>query len=133
VESCGLKGFNMAGSQEEKRNQLQKLMDRIRLTLLLIFDPRVDLGYKLIPLFTLLYILSPIDVMPEAALGPLGIFDDIGVLLLGLEMFIRMAPQHLVREYSRAQEGENQDLVGEKPKRKNEEPIIVEGTYRVRD
>lgn len=37
-------------------------------------------------ILSLIYIISPIDLIPEALLGPLGILDDLGVVffLLGL-------------------------------------------------
>ncbi|MBC7817333.1 MAG: DUF1232 domain-containing protein [Planctomycetaceae bacterium] len=31
-----------------------------------------------------LYVISPIDVIPEAFLGPIGMLDDVGALLLGI-------------------------------------------------
>mgnify|MGYP001095324275 CR=1 FL=1 len=37
----------------------------------------------------LLYVLSPIDLIPEAALGPFGLADDIVVGLVGLRAWFR--------------------------------------------
>jgi len=42
--------------------------------------------------FMILYVISPIDLIPEALLGPLGLFDDLIVVLggasfLGLDFF----------------------------------------------
>jgi uncharacterized membrane protein YkvA (DUF1232 family) len=34
----------------------------------------------LIVLFTVIYVLSPLDLLPEALLGPVGLLDDLGVL-----------------------------------------------------
>ncbi len=34
----------------------------------------------LIVLFTLIYVLSPLDILPEFLLGPVGLLDDLGVL-----------------------------------------------------
>jgi uncharacterized membrane protein YkvA (DUF1232 family) len=118
-------------AQQDRRGQLQKLMDRMSLAWRLIVDRRVDLGYKLIPLVGLLYVISPIDFMPEAFLGPFGVFDDIGVILLALDFFIRMAPDDVVKEHLRhlrgrmagtqtpSQDGviEGEYVVQEKPKR----------------
>ena len=33
-------------------------------------------------ILSLLYVLSPIDLLPEFILGPLGIVDDLGLILL---------------------------------------------------
>ena len=35
-------------------------------------------------LICLLYILSPVDLVPEIILGPLGLVDDIGLLMFGV-------------------------------------------------
>lgn len=31
-----------------------------------------------------LWVVSPVDLIPEALLGPIGVLDDVGVLLLGI-------------------------------------------------
>ncbi len=33
-------------------------------------------------ILSIIYVLSPIDIIPEALLGPIGIIDDAGVVLL---------------------------------------------------
>jgi len=33
------------------------------------------------------YAVSPIDILPEAALGPFGFFDDLGAVFLGYQSF----------------------------------------------
>lgn len=54
----------------------------------LMFNPNVPLWMKtLIPMGTLLYWVWPIDLIPGVVL------DDIGVLLLALTIFTRMAEQ----------------------------------------
>lgn len=35
------------------------------------------------------YILSPIDIIPEAFLGPLGVMDDAGIAAFGVYNFAR--------------------------------------------
>ena len=35
-------------------------------------------------LFMILYALSPIDILPEALLGPIGLIDDLVVIIFGL-------------------------------------------------
>lgn len=56
----------------------------------LMWDRRVPLSTKLVPLLALLYIISPIDLIPDA-LPLLGITDDLGLFLLSLEYLIRRA------------------------------------------
>jgi uncharacterized membrane protein YkvA (DUF1232 family) len=64
----------------------------------LIWDQRIPLSNKLLPLIVLVYILSPIDLLPDAFLGP-GQLDDLAVFLLGLKLFVSLAPPAIVEEY----------------------------------
>lgn len=41
---------------------------------------------KLAGLIAVLYTILPIDILPEVLLGPLGILDDIGVVMIALRM-----------------------------------------------
>lgn len=77
---------------------LAKLYDRLRLVIKLVQDPQVPGLLKLIPFLPLLYVIFPMDFIPDLIPG-LGQMDDIGAIILGLEMFIRMVPQHLVSKY----------------------------------
>lgn len=43
--------------------------------------PVVGWGFAL---FCGLYVLSPIDIVPEALLGPFGVVDDVGAVILGV-------------------------------------------------
>lgn len=66
----------------------------------LIWDRRIPLSNKLLPLLVLVYILSPVDILPDAFLGP-GQLDDLAVFLLGLRLFVSLAPPAIVEEYRR--------------------------------
>ncbi|MSQ40068.1 MAG: DUF1232 domain-containing protein [Dehalococcoidia bacterium] len=61
-------------------------------------DPRVPLGAKLVLPPTLLYILMPIDIIPDF-IPVLGYLDDLLVITLGLGLFLRLCPHELVREH----------------------------------
>lgn len=39
----------------------------------------------------LIYLVSPIDVLPEALLGPIGLVDDAGVLAVAVMILLRLA------------------------------------------
>jgi uncharacterized membrane protein YkvA (DUF1232 family) len=80
---------------------LQELLRQVRLAWRLFRDPRVGWSLKLIPPAVLLYLLSPIDLFPDAVLG-LGQLDDIAVLMLGIKLFIELCPSEVVREHLRA-------------------------------
>jgi uncharacterized membrane protein YkvA (DUF1232 family) len=56
------------------------LPDLAVLLLRLMRDPRVPLGAKLSAALGIGYLLSPIDLLPEILLGPLGVLDDLVVV-----------------------------------------------------
>jgi len=60
----------------------------------------VPAALKTIPPATLLYLLFPVDFIPDLALG-LGQLDDIAIILLGLKLFIELSPQEVVRRHLR--------------------------------
>ncbi len=77
---------------------LQETVRQARLVWRLFWDRRVSLWAKLIPPAALAYVLSPVDIIPDVALG-LGQLDDIAVLLIGVKLFIELAPPEVVREH----------------------------------
>lgn len=88
--------------QSRDPNTLRALYDRAIVSFKLMFDNRVGLLTKLIPLGTIAYVLSPLDFIPEMLFGPLGVFDDVGIILLGLTLFIQASPPDIVQEHLRA-------------------------------
>lgn len=77
---------------------LEEFFGQFRLAWRLLLDGRVSVLTKLIPLLTTLYILSPIDFIPDLALG-FGQLDDLAVFLIGLRLFIDVCPPELVSEH----------------------------------
>jgi uncharacterized membrane protein YkvA (DUF1232 family) len=63
----------------------------------LLRDPRVPRRSKLIALFGIGYVLSPIDLMPALLLGPLGLLDDIVVVTAALSRLINHVHPDVVR------------------------------------
>ncbi len=80
------------------KNPFRAMIDRVRLVVRLMRDPRVPLYLKAVPIGALLYLVFPLDLLPDLALG-LGQLDDLGVLLVGLETFIALCPRHVVEEH----------------------------------
>ena len=72
-----------------------------RLAWRLFWDRRVPVWAKLIPPVALAYVLFPVDIIPDVALG-LGQLDDVAVLLIGIKLFIELAPPDVVHEHLRA-------------------------------
>lgn len=69
---------------------------QLRLAWRLFWDRRVPTGPKLLPLATLIYIVSPIDVIPDLILG-LGQLDDLGLFLLTVQVFTLICPRAVVQ------------------------------------
>ena len=85
---------------------LGELVRNAQLTWRLLKDPRVPLPIKLIiPGVVGVYLLSPIDFMPDV-LPLLGQIDDIAVLFGGVMLFIQMCPPDVVDEHRAALAGE---------------------------
>lgn len=79
---------------------IANLIREIQLAWLLLRDARVPLYAKILPaLLVVIYVLFPIDVLPDPILG-LGQLDDLGVLFLGLAIFRALVPGHILEEYS---------------------------------
>ena len=87
--------------QPDAMGAVTQLVDHLRLAWLLIQDARVPLVTKLIPVAVLIYVLSPIDLIPDF-IPVLGQLDDIGVTVLGLNWFVHMCPPSVVQEHRRA-------------------------------
>ena len=70
---------------------LRTLVTHVRLATRLVREPRVSLVRKGLLVVGALYVISPIDLIPDFLLG-LGEIDDLGVLLLALELFLAICP-----------------------------------------
>ena len=108
--------------------------DQLRLTWRLCRDPRVAPKLKTaVPLLTLLYVLSPVDLLPDVFLG-LGQVDDIGVIGLALlvltRLVPRLAPSHVVEEHMTAMGLTNQ---ASKKTGLRQDQDVMDATYRVRE
>ena len=88
------------GQEKELLGWLKEFFYQFELTWKLIWDDRVPLLTKLVPLAMLIYLLLPFDFVPDAFLG-LGQVDDVVILLIGLRMFISLCPPAIVAEHDR--------------------------------
>ena len=70
---------------------LPALLAQARLAFRLFREPRVPMVLKAVPLLALLYVISPIDFVPDFIPG-LGQLDDLGIILAALELFVRLSP-----------------------------------------
>ena len=90
----------IVGDQTRKRPVgLNALLEPAILTWRLFWDGRVGILPKLIPLAAAIYVISPVDFIPELAFGPLGMLDDAGIALLAMNLFIWVSPPEIVDEH----------------------------------
>ncbi len=80
----------------------QDIAQRIKLILRLMGDPRVSFWLKLLPLGSLIYLVSPIDFVPGLLAPFVGALDDVAIVWAGLYMFIEMCPPQIVQEHLNA-------------------------------
>jgi|SRR3990172_7176212 uncharacterized membrane protein YkvA (DUF1232 family) len=71
------------------------LLNQIKLILRLMGDKRVSTWLKLLPIFSLVYMISPLDM-------PIPYVDDAVVLGLGLYTFVELCPDDIVAEHRAA-------------------------------
>ena len=106
---------------------LQDISRQVRLAWRLFQDQRVPVWTKVIPPVALAYVLFPIDIIPDPMLG-LGQLDDVAVLLLGVKLFIELAPPEVVREHLRALGARIGELRVEEGA-----ASVIEGEYEIKE
>ncbi len=78
---------------------LKDFFRQLRLAWYLLWDGRVALWTKLIPPAVLVYVILPIDILPHFPPKGLKRLDDLAIVLLGVRLFIELAPPEVVREH----------------------------------
>src|SRR5215212_655777 len=82
----------------------RRMRDQLRLSWRLLRDERVSALKFALPTFLALYVVSPIDPIPDFLLG-LGQVDDFGVMIAGVLLIARvlprLAPGYVVDEHLR--------------------------------
>jgi uncharacterized membrane protein YkvA (DUF1232 family) len=76
---------------------LRHLPNFARLYWRLFRDRRVSILPKALLVLTLVYVVSPFDVIPDF-IPVIGEMDDVAVVLAGLWLFIRLCPPEVLRE-----------------------------------
>jgi uncharacterized membrane protein YkvA (DUF1232 family) len=88
-----------AGPASGLRDLALVLPDLTVLLTRLLRDPRVPRGPKLVALLGLGYVLSPIDLLPEILLGPIGLVDDLIVVTAALSHLLNDVHPDVVRAH----------------------------------
>jgi uncharacterized membrane protein YkvA (DUF1232 family) len=84
---------------QQKGGVLQEFIKQAKLVGRLIADPRVNGFLKLIPIASILYLVSPVDFIPGVAFPIVGALDDAAVVWIGTSLFIELCPPDVVQEH----------------------------------
>ena len=94
------------------------LFNSFRIAWKLMWNGRVPFSAKLVPIIAVIYVLSPIDILPDLV-PALGQLDDVAILLLGVQAFIALSPQDIVKRIRAEIEGRppagGWDVTGSRP------------------
>jgi len=89
---------------------LRGFIDQIRLTWALLRDPRVPIWAKAIPVIGIIYVLSPLDFIPDVVIG-LGQLDDLAIVIAGMRLFAAVVPQDIVEQHRAEIAGKPLDII----------------------
>lgn len=91
-----------------------------RLILRLMLDKRVPIRSKFIIPLGIIYMLSPIDIIPDFIIG-LGWLDDIFAIVATVILFLLSIPSNILREH----------LTGERTPSPEQDENIIDGSSRI--
>jgi uncharacterized membrane protein YkvA (DUF1232 family) len=117
----------MSESEERSAGFWAGLAKQFRLAWRLLWDPQVPIWAKLVPFIGIAYVISPIDFIPDL-IPVLGQLDDIGILLLGLRVFVELVPEEIVLQHL-----ESMGFRSSQWQVVEEEPPAIDAEYKVRD
>ena len=89
----------------QKGGVLQEFLKQAKLVGRLIGDRRVNGLLKLLPIASIAYLISPVDLVPGLAVPLLGALDDAAVVWIGTTLFVELCPPEVVQEHRNALEG----------------------------
>ncbi len=72
---------------------------QVRLIVELMRDNRVPLWMRAIPIVGVVYLISPVELLPDFALLPFGILDDLVVIVACLTVFMLAVPREIVDDH----------------------------------
>jgi uncharacterized membrane protein YkvA (DUF1232 family) len=93
----------------------------IKLIWLLIQDKRINVFLKILPVASLVYLVSPIDMLPGMVVPVVGALDDAAIIWIGTSLFISLCPEDIVNEHTLSLE---KTLTGTWKNAQNEDEIV---------
>jgi uncharacterized membrane protein YkvA (DUF1232 family) len=115
---------------QESAGFFEGLIKQARLAWRVLKDNRVPTWVKLIPVAGLIYLVSPIDLIPDMMLPGLGELDDIAVLILAVKLFLDMSPPGIVSEHIESLFGRQEPAA---PGSESSSSSYIDASYRVLD
>ncbi len=96
---------SLRGLNPPQTGVIQDVVQRVKLILRLMGDSRVSFWLKLIPIASIIYLFSPVDLAPGVVLPLVGALDDAAILWAGFYLFVELCPPDVVQEHSKALTG----------------------------
>ncbi len=94
---------------------VKALIFRVKLIMRLLGDRRINPWLKILPVAGIVYLISPIDIIPDVMLPVIGELDDAAVLWLTNALFIELCPPAVVNEHVKAlsepRHEDNEDVI----------------------
>lgn len=121
---------------EQLRNEpgiWQEILQQVRLIYHLMRDPEVPLILKVIPFLGILYLISPIDLIPGAVVPVIGGLDDVTALLVAAKVFIDLTPPHVVDKYVAMMRGDDFVPMSDKEAQTWEDAIVIDADHSPTD
>ncbi len=117
---------NPHNDTNKRPRTINELLENAQIAWKLIRDPRLSPWIRFgLPLLAGLYLVMPIDIIPDAFLG-LGQLDDLAIIWIAMQLLLRLAPDEIVAQYrSGANAGSS------KPQPSPDD--VVDANYRVID
>ncbi len=110
---------------------LTDLIRQVRLAWRLMLDSRVPLWVKTIVPASLVYLISPVDFVPDVIPG-LGQLDDLAIIVIGVKLFIELCPPEIVREHMQELLGESNWRVEPNESTSPPSPQIIDAPYEIK-
>ena len=81
---------------------------------------KVSIWLKLPIIFAIIYLISPLDIIPDFLRPGIGHLDDIFALIIAISIFINFIPKKILLELSQKNQKRNQ-----------EKDKVIDGKYKI--
>jgi len=78
---------------------MQNFIKQLKLIGKLMGDSRISPFLKILPIASLAYLISPVDLAPGVVFPVIGALDDAAVMWIGSTLFVQLCPDDVVKEH----------------------------------